>query len=87
LNPFFGLNLARYLFEPVNEDVANTILQDVSRGIATYEPRIRVRNINVGYSIDRQEYIINLIISVPSINNTAFNLVGTLSNSGFFLNN
>jgi phage baseplate assembly protein W len=87
LNPFFGLNLARYLFEPVNEDVANTILQDVSRGIATYEPRIRVRNINVGFSIDRQEYVINLTISVPSINNTAFNLVGTLSNSGFFLNN
>lgn len=87
LNPYFGLNLAKYLFEPVNADIAANIAQDITHGIATYESRIIVNALNVGYSTEKQEYVITLNISVPKINNIAFQLVGTLSNSGFFLNN
>lgn len=87
LNPFFGLNLVRYLFEPVSEDIAANIATDITEGINTYEPRVKIRNLDVGFSIENQEYIINLTITVPQINNQSFQLVGTLSNSGFFLNN
>lgn len=87
LNPFFGLNLVRYLFEPVSEDIAANIASDITEGINTYEPRVKIRNLDVGFSIENQEYIINLTITVPQINNQSFQLVGTLSNSGFFLNN
>lgn len=87
LNPFFGLNLAKYLFEPVNEDVATTIADDITQGIATFEPRLKIRNLNVGFSVDEQKYVISLNLNIPQINNRSFQLVGTLSNSGFFLNN
>lgn len=87
LNPYFGLNLVKYLFEPVNEDIAANIANDINTGITTYEPRVRIRNLVVGYSIENQEYVITLTITVPQINNQSFQLVGTLSNSGFFLNN
>lgn len=87
LNPYFGLNLSKYLFEPVSESIATSIASDITSGIATYEPRIKIKNLVVGYSNENQHYIISLNIVVPQINNQAFKLVGTLSNSGFFLNN
>jgi hypothetical protein len=87
LNPYFGLNLAKYLFEPVNEDVASNIANDITRGISTYEPRVKIRNLVVGYSAEQQIYKIDLTVSIPQINNQSFQMVGTLSNSGFFLNN
>ena len=87
LNPFFGLNLAQYLFEPVNEITAKNIGSDIEYGINTFEPRITPRNIDIGFSEERQEYTISLTFTVPQINNKSFELVGTLSNSGFFLNN
>ncbi len=87
LNPFFGLNLVKYLFEPVSEAIATSIASDVTTGIATYEPRVKVKNLVVGYSNENQYYVINLELGIPQINNQSFELVGTLSNSGFFLNN
>jgi phage baseplate assembly protein W len=87
LNPFFGLNLVQYLFEPVNEITAKNIAADIEYGINTFEPRITLRNIEVAYSEERQIYNILLVFTLPQINNKSFQLVGTLSNSGFFLNN
>jgi len=87
LNPYFGLNLVKYLFEPVNEDIASNIATDITTGIATYEPRVKIKNLVVGFSIEGQYYQIVMEIGVPQINNQSFQLVGTLSNSGFFLNN
>jgi phage baseplate assembly protein W len=87
LNPFFGLNLVKYLFEPVSEAIATSIASDITSGIATYEPRVKVKNLLVGYSNENQYYQISIELAIPQINNQSFKLVGTLSNSGFFLNN
>lgn len=87
LNPYFGLNLAKYLFEPVNEETAAVIANDIIFGLNTYEPRIIIRNLDVLYSEENQTYTIGLTFTVPQIKNKELKLVGTLSNSGFFLNN
>lgn len=87
LNPFFGLNLEKYLFEPVNEITAAAISEDIISGINIFEPRILVRNLDILFSEEKQTYTIGLTFSVPQIKNKEFKLVGTLSNSGFFLNN
>lgn len=87
LNPYFGLNLVKYLFEPVSEEVAANIADEIKNGVQIYEPRVKIDKLDVGFSIERAEYIIDLILSVSQINNSTFQLVGTLSNSGFFLNN
>ncbi len=87
LNPYFGLNLSKYLFEPVNEETAAIIANDISYGLNTFEPRILLRNLDILFSEENQTYTVGLTFSVPQIKNKEFKLVGTLSNSGFFLNN
>jgi len=47
LIPRFGIDLRRYLFEPVSTDIAETIGDTVLRGLEDWEPRIRVENVTV----------------------------------------
>jgi len=84
LNPYFGLGLQKYLFNPVDEDIARLIGNDILRGITRFEPRVRTNSIEVVADELNQEYIITLIISLLTIDPvTGFKLVGILSNSGF----
>lgn len=84
LNPYFGLGLQKYLFNPVDEDIARLIGNDVLRGITRFEPRVRTNSIEVVADELNQEYIITLTISLLTIDPvTGFKLVGILSNSGF----
>lgn len=87
LNPLFGLNLPRYLFYPVSETVAYSIGNEVLAGITNFEPRVAIQKINVQADEVNQQYVIRLILTMIGIDNTSFELVGTLSNSGFFYNN
>ena len=71
----------------MNEETAAVIANDIIFGLNTYEPRIIIRNLDVLYSEENQTYTIGLTFTVPQIKNKELKLVGTLSNSGFFLNN
>jgi len=84
LNPLFGLNLVQYLFQPLNEITANQIGTKILEGISTFEPRVVLQNINVVVDEANSQYLITLIISVPSIRtDSSFSISGILSNSGF----
>lgn len=84
LNPYFGLGLQKYLFNPVDEDIARLIGNDILRGLTRFEPRVRTNSIDVVADELNQEYIITLIISLLTIDPvTGFKMVGILSNSGF----
>lgn len=87
LNPFFGLNLVQYLFEPCDEYTAQIIGQSIKDGITTYEPRVTLTKIRVIAQPEDSSYEITLLINVPTLSNTSFELTGTLSNSGFYINN
>jgi len=88
LNPTFGLNLQKYLFLPIGETVGRSIGNEILKGINTFEPRVRVQNINVQSDEVNQQYIITLIVAMVTVEATrSFQLVGTLSTSGFFFNN
>jgi phage baseplate assembly protein W len=55
LIPEFGINLRRFLFEPVSDGVARTIGDTILYGLERWEPRIRVDKVNImalnaGYS-------------------------------------
>jgi len=86
LNPEYGLNLPKYLFLRISESVALSIGNEVLAGITAFEPRVTVQKINVIADEANQQYIVELILSMTNIDNSSFILVGTLSNSGFFLN-
>lgn len=85
LNPYFGLNLAQYLFQPCDEDTASIIGREIQYGIVTFEPRVNIDLIQVIAIPDSQTYRITLNISVPFLNSASFQIVGTLSNSGFYI--
>lgn len=87
LNPFFGLNLMQYVFEPVSKSNAASISNAISKGIKLYEPRVTLTQLDIIVDSDKQEYEISMVLNVVYIPNSSFKLVGTLSNSGYFFNN
>lgn len=46
MNPDFGTNIWNMIFEPLNQDTKNSIIQDIKRIVAT-DPRIAARNVLV----------------------------------------
>jgi len=83
LNPFFGLNLIQYLFEPCDEDTANLIGNEIVNGISTFEPRVSLIKVSVIAQPDFQQYSVTIAFKVPSLGTTSFYVNGVLSTSGF----
>ena len=87
LNPYFGVNLQKYLFNRVTEIQAMNIGNDIVQAISKFEPRVVVQNVNVEVDEVNQQYNILLTLGLVGIDTTSsFRLVGTLSNSGLFFN-
>lgn len=83
LDPEFGLDLKRYLFDPLHEDIAQNIGQTVLNGLSRFEPRIIVDNISVIPNYDQNQYIIALYISIPVLNISSAQYNGVLNTEGF----
>jgi phage baseplate assembly protein W len=86
LNPIFGLNLYYFLFTGISEINGRMLGDTILKGINKYEPRVTVNYINVITDIENQQYIIDMIISVPSLNISMLSINGTLAESGFYFN-
>lgn len=54
LNPYFGLNIMKYVFEPCTKDTAELIGEELHEGIIKFEPRVEVKKIQVTALINRQ---------------------------------
>ena len=46
-NPFFGLDLSGFLFDPISEIVANTIGRTIQQGVRQWEPRVILDSLRV----------------------------------------
>lgn len=84
LNPQYGLNLLTYIFEPASDITAQRIGEAILKGIAVYEPRVSVTNVNVDVNPDEQMYTITLSIIIPEINKS-LKVPGILTNNGYTL--
>jgi phage baseplate assembly protein W len=65
-NPNFGSNLRRLLFENADGITASLLEREISQVILNYEPRARVRRVNVspnteetGFNVELEFFIIN----------------------------
>jgi phage baseplate assembly protein W len=58
----------------------------ILKGLTRFEPRVKVENINITTDFDNQQYTIDLLLSVPSLNITGLQVKGTLAESGFYFN-
>jgi phage baseplate assembly protein W len=86
LNPTFGLNLLQFLFTGITTANARLLGDTILQGLARFEPRLSVDNINITTNIDEQQYTIDIIISVPSLNITNLEIKGSLAESGYYFN-
>tara|TARA_R110002033_G_scaffold25453_1_gene58779 strand:- start:671 stop:1159 length:489 start_codon:yes stop_codon:yes gene_type:complete len=85
LNPEFGLDLRRYLFEPVNSSTAYRIKYDINTKLPGQEPRIQIQNVNVDAITDAQEYYIALQINIPSLDAYGITLKSLLNSNGYYV--
>lgn len=83
LNPLFGLNLVRYIFEACDQDMANLIGNEIVYGITTFEPRVSLQKVIVIADPDNNQYNVTLAIAVPTLGSTSYQFNGILSTSGF----
>ena len=86
LNPIFGLNLYFYLFNGISYNNGKMLGETILKGLTRYEPRVTVDNINITTDIENQQYTIDMILSVPTLNINGLEVKGTLSESGFYFN-
>ena len=85
LSPEFGLDLRRYLFEPISDFNAFAIKDDIDNRLPIMEPRVEVENVEVVSLPDDNEYIISLQINIPSLNVYGLSLRSALNNNGYFI--
>lgn len=83
LNPKFGVDLRRFLFEAVDDFVANIIQDDIETRLPIMEPRIVVQNVTVIADEDNQQYDISLQIDVPTLGVTGLSLRSRLNSIGY----
>jgi phage baseplate assembly protein W len=83
LNPSFGLALKQYTFEPMSLDMAETIGEEITKGIDAYEPRVKMDSCDILANYDNNEYIITLTLTIPPLNISEKSYSGSLSQAGF----
>jgi hypothetical protein len=70
LFPEYGLDLNRYLFEPITKTNAEGIGRSILNAITRYEPRVEVVRVNVVSQPDLNQYLIDIVINIIDLNTT-----------------
>jgi phage baseplate assembly protein W len=82
LDPDFGTELHKFLFDAVSEVRGDAIGYYLLNKLAQFEPRIKVREINVQVAPEENSYYINIFYNIPSINKLSSMDVTLKSNAG-----
>tara|TARA_E500000318_G_C3565700_1_gene215540 strand:+ start:40 stop:522 length:483 start_codon:yes stop_codon:yes gene_type:complete len=86
LDPEFGLDLRQYLFQPINENTGILIGETIQEKLPLYEPRVTVHRVNIKGRPNQNEYIIELVVVIPTLNNKEQLVKGVLDTQGFRYN-
>ena len=84
LSPQYGIDLRRYLFEPITIDTAFFIRNDILNNLQRFEPRVVLRGVIVEPEPDNNQYNITLQIDVPSLNIYGVSLKNALNSNGYY---
>jgi phage baseplate assembly protein W len=85
LNPFLGLDLTKFLFDPITEQTGDLIARSILAGLSDQEPRIKINELLVIGDVVTHQYLITFNLSFPGINVTNIQVRGTLGTSGMTL--
>jgi phage baseplate assembly protein W len=83
LNPTYGVDLRRYLFESIDDFTSDIIQDDIETKLPIMEPRITVRNVRVEPDEDNNQYNITLQIDVPSLDVYGLSIKSRLNSAGY----
>jgi len=83
LEPEFGLDLKRFLFDPLTDFTAKFIGETIYNGITRWEPRVRIVNIDVVRDYDNYQFIITLTLLIPKLSNSRVKFTGILTREQF----
>jgi len=70
LVPEYGLDLREYLGQPMDSDVAYFIKDDITKTVEAWEPRIKIREVDVEENPDDEEIAILILAWFPTLNST-----------------
>lgn len=84
LNPRYGIDLRRYLFEGINNDTSFFMRQDIIANLPIFEPRIEVVDVDVIANQDDNQYDINLTINIPASDIYGVTLRNYINSNGYF---
>lgn len=68
LLPTYGADLRQYIFEPVSESVGSAIGRTIRGSLEKWEPRVTLLNLDITGIADRNEYIIEMTLGIPFLN-------------------
>lgn len=83
-NSLMNVNLKKYLGSPATEMTSQSIGNDIDKGLALLEPRIKVNNILIAPDFDQFTYRIVIIYSIKALGLSKEILEGTLNSTGRF---
>lgn len=83
LNPLFGIDLRRFLFEGIDDFTSEIIKETIERKLPKMEPRITIRNVIVDPDEDANQYNISFQIDVPSLNVYGVSIRSELNSIGY----
>jgi phage baseplate assembly protein W len=79
LNPVYGLDLRKYLFENVSTTVGYIIGLELNDLIPIFEPRVYITKINVAADAENNQYNIDIAYIVPTLQVASDNKMEKLS--------
>lgn len=84
LVPTVGVSLKKYIGQPISEMRAQSIGDDIERGITLFEPRVKVEKIVVRYNIDQMTYFIELRLKLVNFSESLTILSAAFNQQGEF---
>ena len=82
LNSSFNINILKYIGKPITDMAARSLGQDIEKGIALFERRVKLQKILVLPDKDKNVYRIYLLIVMPNFSDKTIKLEGLLDNVG-----
>ena len=82
-NPYFGLNLSRFLFDPVTQITADSIGRAIFNGVGMNEPRISISELSVFGYPDQELYKVTFNLDFTGEVIGSIGLNGNVTSGGF----
>ena len=83
LNPTYGIDLRRFLFEPIDDFTTEIIRDDIQTNLPLMEPRITIEDLFIDADEEQNQYNIELRIDVPSLEIYGLSIKSKLNTSGY----